>query len=148
MAHAEAMLENGEVVDALSSDELHTLIDACNNLGMHGPGISAAAARLVRGSLSARLLRPHAHGASSSRAVPARCDFMVKTRTGHVLPWCSSAPPSSPLDLLAGPAGAHHNGREGAARQPHHCVMTPSPRRHARCHCAAGCSCAATKRSV
>ncbi|KIZ07648.1 hypothetical protein MNEG_0318 [Monoraphidium neglectum] len=48
MAHAEAMLENGEVVDALSSDELHTLIDACNNLGMHGPGISAAAARLGR----------------------------------------------------------------------------------------------------
>jgi hypothetical protein len=46
MAHAEALLENDDIVDALSSDELHTLIDAFNNLGMIGPGISAAAARL------------------------------------------------------------------------------------------------------
>lgn len=48
MAHAEALLEDEDIVDSLTSDELHTLIDAFNNLGMHGPGISSAAARLGR----------------------------------------------------------------------------------------------------
>jgi hypothetical protein len=48
MARAEAMLADGGAVEALSPDELHTLIDAFNNLGAHGPGVSAAAARLGR----------------------------------------------------------------------------------------------------
>lgn len=47
MSKAEAMLEDPKIVDSLTADELHTLIDACNNLGLHGPGISAAASRLV-----------------------------------------------------------------------------------------------------
>jgi hypothetical protein len=48
MSHAEAMLEDDAAVSSLSVEELHTLIDAFNNLGMVGPGISAAAARLGR----------------------------------------------------------------------------------------------------
>jgi hypothetical protein len=48
MSHAEAMLEDDSVVSSLSVEELHTLIDAFNNLGMVGPGVSAAAARLGR----------------------------------------------------------------------------------------------------
>lgn len=48
MAAAEVVVKDPVAVASLSADELHTLIDAFNNLGMHGPGISAAAARLGR----------------------------------------------------------------------------------------------------
>lgn len=48
MARAEALLESSDIVDALTPDELHVLVDAFNNLGCHGPGITSAAARLNR----------------------------------------------------------------------------------------------------
>jgi len=48
MTKVESLLARPSVVGALNRDDLEALVNAFNNLGAHGPGVTAAAQRVGR----------------------------------------------------------------------------------------------------